>query len=199
MCVAQEVDASGTVDVNHPNYIRTVLLSKLISYTYWPEKSWPVDKWPEKSWPEKSKLADKRQSKSEDIAICLIASNQNKLNKIAPFINILDNRKSDKGKLRVQNIVIGSVEAKQVANLLPVECRIFYFSDLDDDVLSEIAQVAIQRGVLTVSDTKANLLKGTMVAFIEQRGKLKIYIKTEQLESSGVRLKSSLLRIANRI
>ena len=179
MSVSIAVNATGRVDANHPNYIRTVLLSKMISYTYWPQ--------------------NKPHSDSEDIVICLIASNQKYLNKLTPFIGILNDRKTDKGKLKVHSALISTNELKQQSLGLPFECKIFYYSNLTDELLTAVSDVAKQRGVLTISDSKSNLRGGTMVAFIEKQSRLKIFINEQQLDNSGVRLKSSLLRIANRI
>lgn len=177
--VSIAANATGRVDASHPNYIRTVLLSKMISYTYWPQ--------------------DKPHSDSEDVVICLIASNQTYLNNLTPFIGILNERRTDKGQLKVHSALISSNELKQESLGLPFECKIFYYSHLTDDLLAVVSDVAKQRGVLTISDSKSNLRGGTMVAFIEKQSRLKIFINEKQLDDSGVRLKSSLLRIANRI
>lgn len=167
------------LDIKHPNYIRTVLLSKLVSYTYWPQ--------------------DMPHSDTREVHICVLGSSETQLDKVASFVEILDNRESDQGLFRVNRVVLDSNALQESAKNLPFKCRIFYYSYMSAELLSAINQVAQRRGVLTVSDSKDSLKKDTMIALIEKRGKLKIFIKSKVLDSSGIRLKSSLLRIANRI
>lgn len=161
MSISIAVNATDRIDANHPNYIRTVLLSKIIGYTYWPQ--------------------NKPHSDSDDIVICLIASSENYLNKLTPFIGILNERESDKGRLKVHPAVIPSSELNQVSKGLPYDCKIFYYSNLTKGLLAAVSDVAKQRGVLTISDSKSNLHSGTMVAFIEKQSRLKIFINEQPI------------------
>lgn len=82
---------------------------------------------------------------------------------------------------------------------LPDDCHIYYFAHLDGKHARQLVKNAQHSSILTIADSLEELRDGAMLAFIEERGKIKIYVNTRSLADSGLKIKSSLLRIAKKV
>ena len=167
--------ASANLDKKHPNYVRAVLINKITPYIYWRTTTF--------SAPE------------DPIKLCIVDRDKQDLSSLMPYMDLLKTRKSGKRAYIVESI--GPLK-EDVLNL-PSDCHIYYLAGLNDADTPKVANIALANEVLTIGDSFEELQQGAMIAFIEQRGKMKIYVNTAAVEASKIKLKSSLLRIAKKL
>ncbi len=164
-----------TLDKKHPNYIRAVLLSKITAYVYWQASAFETTKAP--------------------YNLCVLASNLEELNQLRPYLNLLSGREAGGRTFTLREYAINNLDVAP----LPKGCHIFYLAGLDERQAQALVSRAAKANILTIGDSMEELYKGAMLAFIEERGRMKIYVNTEALNDSGLKIKSSLLRIAKKI
>lgn len=163
------------LDKKHPDYIRAVLLAKITSYVYWQANSFTSIKSP--------------------FNLCIIESEKQSIKPIWPYLNLLSGRKSAGRSFQLVEVSEYQTTPKQ----LPQDCHIYYFASLNQQNTQQLVSVANSLPVLTIGDSMEELYNGAMLAFIEERGRMKIYVNTEALSNSSLKIKSSLLRIAKKI
>jgi hypothetical protein len=163
------------LDRKHPDYVRAVLINKITPYIYWQSSDFSAPDSP--------------------IKLCIVESETQTIEKIWPYLNLLSSRKSGNRSYVVKDVS----RFKQEPERLPEDCHIFYFAQLSQNHSRQLVTKAKQTSILTIADSLEELNDGAMMAFIEERGKMKIYVNTEAISSSSLKIKSSLLRIAKKI
>lgn len=167
--------AIAKVNRKHPDYLRTVLLSKITPYIYW-QKS----------------LFD---NNAAAINVCIVESGSESIDQLLPYFSLLNQRQVGERKFVVWDV-------RQFAHMpesMPDICHMYYFAEVTQEDITRLVELANQRSVLTVADSLDEMKQGAMIGFIEEKGKLKIYINLEAIDKSAVRVKSSLIRIARKI
>ncbi|MCJ8272691.1 MAG: YfiR family protein [Psychrosphaera sp.] len=167
--------ATHKLDRKHPDYVRAVLINKITPYVYW----------------QKSAFAHP----DSPINLCIIESERDTIEKIWPYFDLLNNRKAGTHPFSVKDIS----RFKQQPDKLPDDCHIYYFASLEPKQVRMLVEKATKTSILTIADSLEELHDGVMLAFIEERGKMKIYVNTEAIKNSNLKIKSSLLRIAKKI
>jgi hypothetical protein len=173
--VSMKSTAAAKLDRKHPDYLRAVLISKVTPYIYW--------------------QSERFESDVDKINLCVVESGRESLDKLWPYISLLNQRKSG---LRSFNVIDVS-HFKETPDKLPNDCHIYYFAQVNEQNTHYLIKKAQQESILTLCDTIDELNQGVMIGFIEQRGKLKIYMNDKAVNSSELKVKSSLLRIARKI
>jgi hypothetical protein len=163
------------LDRKHPDYVRAVLINKITPYIYWQSSAFSAPDAP--------------------INLCVVESERDTIDKIWPYLNLLSSRKSGKRAYVIKNIG----DFNDHPDKLPNDCHIFYFARLEPRHSRFLAKKAKNSSILTLADTIEELQEGAMMAFIEERGKMKIYVNTRAINASNLKIKSSLLRIAKKI
>jgi hypothetical protein len=167
--------AASKLDNKHPDYVRAVLVNKITPYVYW----------------QKTALANP----DSPINFCIIESERDTIESIWPYFDLLSNQKWGNHPYSVKDIS----RFKQYPDKLPNNCHIYYFASLEPGQVRMLAEKATEQSILTIADSLEELHDGAMLAFIEERGKMKIYVNTEAVKNSKLKIKSSLLRIAKKI
>ena len=171
-CVAAE---APRLDRKHPNYVRAVLINKITPFVYWRTSAF--------------------SAMDDPIKICLIENGKSDAEDMTPYLKLLKDRKY--GQRSYQTVLVDGLEQK--TDGLPPDCHIYYLGNVSDSLMLNLVEKAMAEQVLTIADDMDELSRGAMIAFIEQRGKMKIYVNTEALDKSKIKIKSSLMRIAKKI
>jgi hypothetical protein len=151
------------------------LINKITPYVYWQKSAFTHPDSP--------------------INLCIIESERDTIENIWPYFDLLSDRKSGERPYSVKDIS----RFKQQPDKLPDNCHIYYFASLEPGQVRMLVEKATDTSILTIADSLEELHDGVMLAFIEERGKMKIYVNTEAVKNSNLKIKSSLLRIAKKI
>lgn len=163
------------LDKKHPHYVRAVLLSKIAGYVYWQSNAF--------------------ESAQQPFNICVVESDKANMDELWPYLSLLNGRVSAGRKFTLTDISKRYEDTEQ----LPADCHIYYFGEIRQKHSKALIQNAAKTGILTIADSMEELYDGAMLAFIEERGRMKIYVNTEAVDKGGLKIKSSLLRIAKKI
>ena len=174
--VATDLVAKNIIDINHLDYLRTALLAKIVNYVYWPDD-----------------VSD------QHFNICVLGSDLDSIKAVWPYLHMLDKRNNDHRLFRVFSMVdIHDNQALTQQNLTK-KCQILYLVKLSPAELERVVYFARDHQMVTISSSLEYLRQGALIGLIQRRGRLKIIINNQALEQSGIRIKSSLLRIAKSI
>jgi hypothetical protein len=163
------------LDHEHPHYLRAVLIDKIAPYIYWQNGAF--------------------SSANSPINLCLVESGRDTIAQIWPYFSMLTEQYAEGRSYTVLDIS----EWGSDIDKLPLNCHIFYFANLEPHHTQLLINKAKQASILTLTDSLEELEQGAMMAFIEERGKIKIYVNTQSINDSRLKIKSSLLRIAKKI
>lgn len=172
---ADSVNSKVELDQKHPHYIRAVLISKITPYVYWQPSAFGSEQTP--------------------FNLCVFASDDSDMIELWPYLNLLKQQTSSGRPFNLINLS----PYRDYSNQLPQDCHIYYFGDLRQKHAKALVEKAAAGSVLTIADSMEELYDGAMLAFIEERGRMKIYVNTDAITAGGLKIKSSLLRIAKKI
>ena len=75
-------------------------------------------------------------------------------------------------------------------------CHVLFIARSESDRLEQIFASLKGRGILTVGDVEDFALRGGMIRFVTEKGKIRMRINLEPVKAAGLTISSKLLRVA---